>query len=68
MSLSKKQLSVRLKRKTLNLNEKIHGCRKYGEIHRIKKTSAASILKYEENIRKKFKMFEGKHFVWNLIE
>ena len=59
--VSKKQLSARMKRKTLNLNEKFKlidfakknptsGCRKLGEKHGIEKTSAASILKNEENI------------------
>ena len=37
---------------------------KYAELEK----PATSILKHEENTRKKFKIFEGKHFVWNLIE
>ena len=56
-----------MKRKTLNLNEKIKlidfakknltfGCRKLDEIHGIGKTSAASILKSEESIRKEFEV------------
>ena len=70
-SVSKKQLPAQMKRKTLNLKEKIKfidftkknpnfGCRTLGKIHRIGKTSVASILKNEENIRKEFQKFEGK--------
>ena len=65
----KKQLSARMKRKTLNLNYKIKlidltkknptfGCRKFGEIHGIGKTSVASILQNEENTWKVFEKFE----------
>ena len=82
-SVSKKQLSARMKRKTLNLNYKIKlidltkknptfGCRKFGEIHGIGKTSVASMLQNEENTRKEFEKFEGKsresvYFLKNLI-
>ena len=70
MLLSKKNLSARMKRKTLGLSEKINlidfakknptfGCRKIGEIDGTWKTSVACILKDQDNIRKEFKMFEG---------
>ena len=66
-----KQLIVRMKRKTLKLNEKIKlidfakknptfGCRKLAEIHGIGKLSVASILENEENIQKELEKFEGK--------
>lgn len=64
-----KQLSARMKRKALNLNEKIKlndfakknptsECWKVGEYTEIEKV--ASILKNEENIRKEYEKFEGK--------
>ena len=45
-----------MKRKTLNLNEKIK-LTELREIHGIGKTSVVSKLKNEENIRKEFEKF-----------
>ena len=70
MSTSKKTLSARLQRKTLSLSEKIKlldykksnptiGCRDIVEIFNIEKTSAASIIKNEEKLRKDYASFEG---------
>lgn len=64
-----------IERKTLNLNKKTKltnfakkNCQKLGEISGTGKTSVASILKDEENMGKEFEMFEGKHFIRNLIK
>ena len=65
-SVSKNQLSARMKRKTLNLNKKNYlidfakknptfGCQKLGETHRIGKTSVAGILKTRKKIERNSK-------------
>ena len=70
MSTSKKTLSARLQRKTLSLSEKIHlldykksnptiDCRDIAEIFNIGKTSAATIIKNEEKLRKDYASLEG---------
>ena len=70
MSTSKKSLSARLQRKTLSLSEKIKlldykksnpmiGCRDIAEIFNIGKTSAATIIKNVEKLRKDYASFEG---------
>ena len=70
MSTSKKTLSARLQRKTLSLSKKIKlldykksnptiGCRDIAEIFNIGKTSAATIIKNEEKLRKDYASFEG---------
>ena len=68
-SVSKKQLFARMKRKTLNHDEKnklidfakknpYFGWQKLGEILGIGKTSDVSIIKNKENVRKEFEKFE----------
>ena len=70
MSTSRKTLSARLQRKTLSLSKKIKlldykksnptiGCRDIAEIFNIGKTSAATIIKNEEKLRKDYASFEG---------
>ena len=70
MSTSKKRLSARLQRKTLSLSEEIKlldykknnptiGCRDIAEIFDIGKTSAATIIKNQEKLRKDYASFEA---------
>ena len=70
MSTSRKTLSARLQRKTLSLSKKIKlldykksnpttGCRDIAEIFNIGKTSAATIIKNEEKLRRGYASFEG---------
>ena len=70
MSTSKQTLGARLQRKTLSLSEKIKlldykksnptiGCREIAEIFNVGKTSAATIIKNEEKLRKGYANFEG---------
>ena len=69
MSTSKKTLSARLQRKTWLLSEKIKlfdykksnptiGCRDIAETLKIVKTSAATIIKNKEKLRKDYASFE----------
>ena len=71
MSLSEQQLSGKLIKKTLLLDEKVKfldfakgnpnfGCRKLAEIFKIGKTAAANILKEEKSIRSQHELFRGK--------
>ena len=68
MSLSEQQLSGKLIKKTLLLDEKVKfldfakgnpnfGCRKLAEIFKIGKTAAANILKEEKSIRSQHELF-----------
>ena len=68
MSLSKHQLAGKLSKKTLSLDEKVKfldftkgnpnfGCIKLAEIFKIRKTTAAKILKEEKSIRNQHELF-----------
>ena len=70
MSLSRKVLSAQLERKTLSLEEKVKlldfkkkhpkkSVRDIAEVFKIGKTSAATILKNSEQIRKDYETFQG---------
>ena len=70
MSLSKKALCGKLEKKTLSLHDKIKvldfkkgnpkkSCRDIAEIFKIGKTSAATILKNEDILRKDYETFQG---------
>ena len=70
MSTSKKTLSARLRRKTLSVSKQIKlldyqksnlpiGCRDITETFNIGKTSAATIIKNEEKLRKDYASFES---------
>ena len=70
MSTSKKTLSARLQRKTLSVSKQIKlldyqksnlpiGCRDIAETFNIGKTSAATIIKNEEKLRKDYASFES---------
>ena len=45
---------------TLQKKNPTFECQKHGQIHGIRKTSVASMLKNEENIQKDFEKFEGR--------
>ena len=72
MSLSKNQLTVKLSKKTLSLDEKSKkildfakgnpnfGCRKLAEIFKTGKTAAEIILKEEKSIRSQHELFRDK--------
>ena len=68
MLLSKDHLAVKLRKKTLSLDEKVKflefaksnlnfGCRKFAEITKIGKTAAANVLKEEMCIGRQHKLF-----------
>lgn len=70
MSLSKKALSGQMEKKTLSLQDKVKlldykkdhpkkSCRDIAEVFKIGKTSAATILKNEDKLRKDYATFQG---------
>ena len=75
MSLSKDQLSVALKRKYLDLHEKIAileyanerkmGCRKLAEHFSVDKTAISIILKDSENLPRDYKILQ-KALLWRV--
>ena len=71
MSLSKHQLTGKLSKKSLSLDEKVKfldfakgnpkfGCRKLAEIFKIGKIAGVNILKEEKSIRSQHELFREK--------